>query len=104
MSSPLLNTAANLMCAHGGSCKLIVSSSRVKIGGVPCATAGSSIEISGCPSSGATHCATAQVVSASARVKVSGQPVLTQSSVVLAAPSGQSIVVVNPGQHRVTSG
>jgi hypothetical protein len=114
---PLLTEQSLLSCAHGGHAIPAGGTPRVLVGGVPVLTT-TVLEIVGCANQQrtatgptgvqhtvpATFCLQAiATAGASQRVTSQGVPLLLESTVLLAIPSAQK-VLVSANQPRVTGG
>ena len=102
MSSPLLDAAAAVMCAHGGRAKLAAPTTRVRVNGAPIATLPGSWTVAGCPlpPEGGGPCLVAQFTTAATRVTADGQPVLLSDSLAVVMPTAAPLIVTG-AQNRV---
>jgi len=95
MGAPLVTIDATIMCAHGGTAKIIPTNTRVKAGGAFVATQACTVMIAGCPFTVPpgvpTPCIPAQWMVTALRVKVMGNPVITQSSVGMTTGMGPPV-------------
>jgi uncharacterized Zn-binding protein involved in type VI secretion len=98
MPGYLVQATAVVLCAHSGSARPIDPDRRVKLGGIPVATQGSTYAISGCRKK--VRCVTGRFVSVARRVKASGRPVVLKDSQAVCTPNGTGLTVVNQ-QSRV---
>ncbi len=104
----VLNTAATVLCPHGGQVQIIPSSPRVQLSGQPVATLGDSYVVAGCafvlPNGKPQPCVRVQWLMGATRVQAGG-PVILQSSVGLCLsaegiPNGPANVVVVQSRVR----
>lgn len=106
MPGPILQSGAQVLCAHGGQATPTTPSPRVSLGGQPAVTMASSWTIAGCtlppPPVANGPCVTAQFVAASTRVTAGGQPVVLLNSQSICAPTGTPLQPVSC-QTRVTA-
>jgi hypothetical protein len=100
MPSPVLTTAATIMCPHGGQAVLVTTNATVMVGGAPALTMADVHMIAGCAffiGPKPSPCLRIQWVSGSTLVTVNGVPVLTQASIGLClspeqAPQGPPVI------------
>ena len=102
MAGLLLDTAAAVMCAHGGSAHPVTPNARVRVNGAPIATSSGTWVVAGCalPPQQGGPCLIAQFTTAATRITASGQPVLLADSLAVAAPTGAPLIVAS-AQNRV---
>lgn len=102
MAGLLLDTAAAVMCAHGGSAHPVTPNARVRVNGAPIATSSGTWVVAGCalPPQQGGPCLIAQFTTAATRITASGQPVLLADSLAVATPTGAPLIVA-PAQNRV---
>lgn len=102
MAGLLLDTAAAVMCAHGGSAHPVTPNARVRVNGAPIATSSGTWVVAGCalPAQQGGPCLIAQFTTAATRITASGQPVLLADSLAVAAPTGAPLLVAS-AQNRV---
>lgn len=102
MAGLLLDTAAAVMCAHGGSAHPVTPNARVRVNGAPIATSSGTWVVAGCalPAQQGGPCLIAQFATAATRITASGQPVLLADSLAVAAPTGAPLIVAS-AQNRV---
>jgi len=93
----LLNVAAIVQCAHGGSAKPTLRNPRVKVMGQNVITRVSVYTVSGCslppPNAGNGPCVMAQWTTAALRVLCNGLPVLLTDSQATCTPTGTPLVI-----------
>lgn len=96
MATPLLTTAASLMCPHGGTVSIVSASSPVQAGGAPLALVSDSFSISGCPfqitvgTGSVPHpCVRVQWVRSNLLTTVNGTATLAQDSLGLCLAADQ---------------
>jgi hypothetical protein len=102
MSGNNLNTAATVMCPHGGQASAQPAQSRVVAVGSPAATVADLYTVTGCPFTVGTKpqpCVTVRWTGPSARIRINGSPALLQNSRALChsaeqAPQGPPSVTV----------
>lgn len=101
MPGPLLHLGATVLCMHAGQAQPMVPNPRVKVGGQPIVTVGSTYAIAGCtfvpPAPG--PCVTAQWVTSALRLRAGGVPVLLQDSQAVCVPTGTGLMVVAAQQR-----
>ena len=102
MAGLLLDTAAAVMCAHGGSAHPVTPNARVRVNGAPIATLPGSWTVAGCPlpPEGGGPCLVAQFTTAATRVTSDGQPVLLSDSLAVVTPTAAPLIVTG-AQNRV---
>lgn len=102
MPGPLLDAAAAVMCAHGGSAQPAAPNARVRVNGAPIATAPGPWVVAGCalPPQEGGPCLIAQFTTAATRITSGGQPVLLTDSLAVATPTATPLIVVS-AQSRV---
>lgn len=102
MPGPLLDTAAAVMCAHGGRAHPAAQGARVRVNGAPIATSPGPWMVAGCalPPQEGGPCLTAQFTTAATRITSGGQPVLLTDSLAAASPTGAPLIVAS-SQNRV---
>lgn len=109
MASPLLTTASQLACPHGGSVSITSVNGNTHAAQAPLALANDTFAISGCPfqipigTGSVPHpCVSVRWVKPNVQCTVNGQPTLSQNSVGLClaadqAPQGVvSVVIAQP--------
>lgn len=92
----LLDSAAGVLCAHGGQAQATLPSSRVRVGGQPLTTISAPHTVTGCPFTAAgapAPCVVAQWASGATRVRSLGGPVLLQDSQAVCAPNGTPVSI-----------
>lgn len=96
MSSPLLTSAASVVCPHGGQASPAGVATRVLVGGLPAVRVGDPCLVTGCPNPPAQGgpCTTATWTAGAARVLVGGAPVLLAGSQAVCQPTGAMATVV----------
>ena len=102
MAGLLLDTAAAVMCAHGGSAHPAAPNARVRVNGAPIATSSGPWVIAGCalPPQEGGPCLIAQFTTAATRVTSDGQPVLLSDSLAVVTPTAAPLIVTG-AQNRV---
>lgn len=109
MGTPLVTQTATILCAHGGTAKIIPANTRVKAGGVFVVTQACTVLIAGCPfvTPPATPmpCVPAEWTVTAMRVKVMGAPVVTESSVGTNTGMGPPLplIIASPGQMKASA-
>lgn len=97
MPSPVITSAAVVLCTHAGSATPSAPSPRVSVLGSPVISQMAPWLIAGCtfppPPVANGPCVSASWTTAAARVTVSGQPVLVQSGMSICAPTGTPLIV-----------
>lgn len=97
MPGYLLNTAATVLCMHGGQATPTTPDMRVRVDGQPAVTQPCMYAIAGCalppPPAANGPCVTAQWVTAATRVRASGVPLLLQDSQAVCVPTGTGLTV-----------
>lgn len=103
----VVSTESTLICAHGGSVSVRVTSQRVTVDDVPVVTQGDLLTVSSCPFTLGTSpapCVMAQVVVGALRVTVEGRPLVTTASTILTTGVGPPVpVLVTRTQSRVSA-
>jgi hypothetical protein len=92
----LVHLGADVLCAHWGIAKPIVTNPRVLVGGQPTVTIASAYRVSGCtlsPNSGGP-CVSAKFTSAATRITSGGQPLLLSDSAATCAPTLAPLAVL----------
>jgi|HubBroStandDraft_6_1064221.scaffolds.fasta_scaffold791117_2 hypothetical protein len=106
MGTPLVTTAATILCAHGGMAQIIPVNTRVKAGGAFVVTQACTVLIAGCPfvvpPGTPMPCVPAQWTVTAVRVKVMGAPAVTESSVGMNTGIGPPLplIIASPGQEN----
>ena len=102
MAGRLLDAAAAVMCAHGGSAHPAAPNARVRVNGAPIATSSGPWVIAGCalPPQEGGPCLIAQFTTAATRVTSDGQPVLLSDSLAVVTPTAAPLIVTG-AQNRV---
>lgn len=102
MPGPILDTAAAVMCAHGGRAHPAAQGARVRVNGAPIATSPGPWMVAGCalPPQEGGPCLIAQFTTAATRITSGGQPVLLADSLAAASPTGAPLIVAS-SQNRV---
>jgi uncharacterized Zn-binding protein involved in type VI secretion len=109
MGSPILTTAATVLCPHGGAAMITPSAPSVTIDGQPVALQSDTTVVAGCvftlPGPKPSPCVSVQWLAAAMRVTVRGKPVLLLSTPGVAKspeqlPQGPASVA--PAGARVT--
>ena len=110
MSGFSLNSAAFLMCPHGGQVTAVASNGSIGFGRSPVVVSTDIFTIAGCPFTlpgpVPSPCVQVRWAVPDTRVKVNGSPTLSQSSVGLClSPAGvpQGTVIVSMTQSNVQS-
>lgn len=113
-TSTIIDTAATIMCPHGGQVSISSSNSKVKVGSSYATTLSDTFTVSGCPfqipvgaGTKPQPCTKLQWVVPATRVRVNGQFVLLQSSTGLALsaeqiPQGAPNVVMTQMRVKAT--
>lgn len=94
----LVNTGAQVICAHAGQATPVTPNPRVTVGGQPTVLMTSPYMVAGCsmppPTAGNGPCVTAQWISGTTRVTSMGQPLLVQSSQSICTPTGTPLSIL----------
>lgn len=105
MPTPLLTTASQLLCPHGGQVQPLPGGMRALASGQPILRVSDGALVLGCPA--AKPCQQVQFISGSQRIMANGTPLATAAGVAqcLAADgSPQGPVLVAAGQARTLAG
>ncbi|TMF56571.1 MAG: hypothetical protein E6I22_05580 [Chloroflexi bacterium] len=109
MPGNLVNTSAQVMCAHGGQAQATMPNTQVQVGGSPTVTLAAPWTIAGCanppPPAQLGPCVTATWIPGTGTVRVTsnGMPLLVQSSQSLCVPTPAPLIISNAGQTKVTA-
>jgi hypothetical protein len=113
-TSTIIDTAATIMCPHGGQVSIVSSNTRVKVGGAFATTISDTFTVSGCPfqvpvgaGTKPQPCIKLQWTVPATRVRVNGQFVLLQTSTGLSLsaeqiPQGPPSVVLTQMRVKAT--
>jgi hypothetical protein len=94
--APLVDLAATIACAHGGSATPTAVAGRIVLGGAPAITIDTPLAVAGCtlPPAAGGPCRGGAWQTGTTRVMASGRPLATAGSASVCVPTGTPLTVV----------